>query len=85
MQAAGTDSALPVMAKMRELPINDFMTKNGKLRIDGRAIRDMYLFEVKTPAESKGAWDYYKMIATIPGDEAFRPLAGSPCPLVANN
>ncbi|MDE1568316.1 ABC transporter substrate-binding protein [Aquabacter sp. P-9] len=85
VQAAGTDSALTVMAKMRDLPINDFMTKNGKLRIDGRAIRDMYLFEVKAPAESKAPWDYYKMVATIPGDEAFRPLAGSPCPLVANN
>lgn len=85
VKAAGTDSALPVMAKMRDIPINDFMTKNGTLRIDGRVIRDMYLFEVKSPAESKVPWDYYKKIATIPGGEAFRPLAGSPCPLVANN
>ena len=51
------------MAKMREMPINDFMTKNGKLREDGRVMRDMYLFEVKKPAESKGPWDYYKLLA----------------------
>jgi branched-chain amino acid transport system substrate-binding protein len=71
-----------VMAKMRELPINDFMTKNGKLRIDGRVMRDMYLFEVKTPAESKGEWDYYKQLQTIPAEQAFRPLDQGGCPLV---
>ena len=71
-----------VMAKMRETPINDFMTKNGKLRIDGRVIRDFYLFEVKKPSESKGPWDYYKLIRTVPGDEAFRPLDKGDCPLV---
>lgn len=85
VKAGGTDGAAPVMAKMRELPISDFMTKDGKLRIDGRVVRNMYLFEVKSPAESKGPWDYYKKITTVPGDVAFRPLAGSPCPLVANN
>jgi ABC-type branched-chain amino acid transport systems, periplasmic component len=82
VQAAGTDRADAVMAKMKELPINDFMTKNGKLREDGRVIRDMYLFEVKAPAESKAPWDYYKHIRTIPGEKAFRPLAESDCPLV---
>ena len=71
-----------VMAKMRETPINDFMTKNGKLRIDGRVIRDFYLFEVKKPSESKGPWDYYKLLRTVPGDEAFRPLDKGDCPLV---
>lgn len=82
LKAANTDEATAVMAKMRELPINDFMTKNGKLREDGRVIRDMYLFEVKKPEESKAPWDYYKMIRKISGDKAFRPLADSPCPLV---
>ena len=71
-----------VMEKMRETPINDFMTKNGKLRIDGRVIRDFYLFEVKKPSESKGPWDYYKLIQTVPGDQAFRPLDKGDCPLV---
>jgi len=71
-----------VMEKMRETPINDFFTKNGKLRIDGRVIRDFYLFEVKKPSESKGPWDYYKLIQTVPGDQAFRPLDKGDCPLV---
>ena len=84
VKAAGTKDPDKVMAEMRELPINDFMTKNGKLRIDGRVIRDMYLFEVKAPAESKGPWDYYKLIRTVPGDEAFRPLDKGECPLVKN-
>ena len=71
-----------VMAKMREMPINDMMTKNGKLRADGRVIRDMYLFQVKTPAESKSKDDIYKLLATVPGDEAFRPLKDGHCPLI---
>ena len=71
-----------VMAKMRELPVNDFMTHNGKLRVDGRLVRDMYLFEVKKPSESKGPWDYYTLIGTTPADQAFRPLSESACPLV---
>ncbi len=58
-----------------ELPINDFMTKNGKIREDGRVMHDMYLFEVKKPAESKYPWDYYKLLATIPGDQAFSALS----------
>src|SRR6266851_4536146 len=82
VQAAGTDDAKPVMAKMRELPVNDVMTKNGKLREDGRLVRDMYLFEVKSPAESKGKDDIYKLLATVPGDEAFRPLKDGKCPFV---
>ncbi len=71
-----------VMAKMRETPINDFMTKNGKLREDGRVIRDFYLFEVKKPSESKGEWDLFKLIQTVPGDQAFRPIDKGDCPLV---
>jgi branched-chain amino acid transport system substrate-binding protein len=82
VQAAGTDDAKAVMAKMREMPVNDVMTKNGKLREDGRLVRDMYLFEVKSPAESKGKDDIYKLIATVPGDKAYRPLKDGKCPFV---
>jgi len=82
VKAAGTDAAQPVMAKMREIPINDFMTKNGWIREDGRVMRDMYLEQAKTPAESKGEWDLIKVIATIPAEQAFRPLSESECPLV---
>jgi branched-chain amino acid transport system substrate-binding protein len=85
MQAAGTDDALKVVAKMREIPINDFMTKNGHLREDGRVMRDMYLFEVKKPDESKYPYDYYKQLAVIPADQAYRPLSESECPLVKKN
>jgi branched-chain amino acid transport system substrate-binding protein len=82
IEAAGTDEAKAVMAKMREMPINDFFAKTGKLREDGRMVHDMYLVEVKTPAESNGPWDYYKIIATIPGDQAFRPAGEDGCPLI---
>jgi branched-chain amino acid transport system substrate-binding protein len=82
IDAAKTDDGVKVVEKMRELPINDFMTKNGKLREDGRVMRDMYLFEAKKPSESKGQFDYYKQLATIPASEAYRPLAESECPLV---
>jgi branched-chain amino acid transport system substrate-binding protein len=82
IDAAKTDDGVKVVAKMRELPINDFMTKNGKLREDGRVMRDMYLFEVKKPSESKGQFDDYKQLAVIPADEAYRPLSESECPLV---
>ena len=81
VQAAGTDEAKAVMAEMKEMPINDFMTKNGSIREDGRVIRDMYLMQVKTPEESKSEWDLVKMVATVPGNEAFRPLnEGGCCP-----
>ncbi|QDO97376.1 ABC transporter substrate-binding protein [Ferrovibrio terrae] len=82
VQAAGTDSTEEVMAKMREITINDVFYKNGKIREDGRMVHDMYLFEVKKPSESKAAWDYYKLLATIPADKAFQPLSQSKCPLV---
>ena len=82
VKAAGTDEAKAVMTEMRKMPINDFMTKNGRIREDGRVMRDMYLLEAKTPEESKGEWDLMKVVATIPADEAFRPLSESECPLV---
>jgi branched-chain amino acid transport system substrate-binding protein len=82
VKAAGTDEAKAVMAKMKELPINDFMTKQGRIREDGRVIRDMYLMQAKTPDESKSEWDLAKIVATIPGEQAFRPLAEGGCPLV---
>jgi branched-chain amino acid transport system substrate-binding protein len=82
IEAAKSDDGKTVVAKMKETPINDFMTKNGKIREDGRVIRDMYLFQVKTPAESKGEYDYYKQLAVIPGEVAARPLSTSECPLV---
>jgi len=80
--AAGTDETQAVMDKMRSTPINDFFVKDGKIREDGRMVHEMYLYEVKKPEESKGAWDYYKLVATIPAEAAFQPLSESKCPLV---
>ena len=71
-----------VVAKMKELPTDDKLFGKGTVRADGRKIHPMYLVEVKTPTESKGPWDYYKVRATIPADEAFRPLSEGGCPLV---
>jgi branched-chain amino acid transport system substrate-binding protein len=82
VQAAGTDATEPVMKRMRETPVRDFYAKNGRIREDGRMVHDMYLFEVKKPEESKGEWDLYKLVATVPGDEAFQPISQSRCPLV---
>jgi branched-chain amino acid transport system substrate-binding protein len=82
IQAAGTDDGDTVAKKMRDTPVNDFFARNGRIREDGLMVHDMYLFQVKAPAESKGPWDYYKLLDTIPGDRAFPPLAGSKCPLV---
>jgi branched-chain amino acid transport system substrate-binding protein len=72
-----------VVAKMKEIPTDDPLFGKGTIRADGRKIHDMYLFEVKKPAESKGPWDYYKLRATIPAAEAFRPLKDGNCPLVS--
>jgi len=82
VKAAGTDDTAAVMQKMKELPINDFFAKNGRIREDGRMVHDMYLVQVKKPSESKYPWDYYTVKAVIPGDKAFRPLSESACPLV---
>ena len=80
VQAASTDAAPAVMAKMREMPINDFMTRNGRIREDGRVIRDMYLMRAKRPSESRSEWDLLEVVKTIPGDQAFRPAGESECP-----
>jgi branched-chain amino acid transport system substrate-binding protein len=82
VEAAGTLDGPTVAAKMREMPVNDFMTRNGKIREDGRLVRDMYLFRVKSPDESKYKFDYYKLLATIPGEEAFKPMEEGGCPLL---
>ena len=82
IEKAGTDEAVAAVNQMKALPVNDMFAKNGKVRADGRMVHDMYLAQVKTPAESKGEWDYYKIIRTIPGDEAYMPLEKSTCPLV---
>jgi branched-chain amino acid transport system substrate-binding protein len=82
VKAAGTTDSAAVMKVMKETPINDFFAKNGRIREDGRMVHDMYLFEVKQPSESKGRWDDYKLLATVPGDQAFQPLEASRCPLV---
>jgi branched-chain amino acid transport system substrate-binding protein len=82
IRASGTDDPAKVMAKMRELPIEDVFVHGGKLREDGRVIRDMYLAKVKTPAQSKEPWDYLEIVKTVKGEDAFRPVAESKCPLL---
>jgi branched-chain amino acid transport system substrate-binding protein len=82
VQAAGTKETKPVMAKMREMPVRDAFTDNGVLRADGRMVHSMFLFEVKKPEDSSAPWDYYKVLAEVPGDQAFRPLKDGGCPLV---
>jgi branched-chain amino acid transport system substrate-binding protein len=83
IKEAGTDEAQAVVRKMKELPVNDFFTKGGSVREDGRVIRSMYLFQVKSPEESKYPYDYYKLLNTVPGEQAFRPLAEGGCPMIA--
>jgi branched-chain amino acid transport system substrate-binding protein len=80
--ASGSTDGKVVADKMRALPIEDPIMRNASIRPDGRVIHDMYLYEVKKPSESKGGWDYSKLVATIPAAEAFQPLADSSCPLV---
>jgi branched-chain amino acid transport system substrate-binding protein len=82
VQAAGTDDADVIMKKLREMKLNDVFVKDGVIRADGRMVHDYYLFQVKSPAESKYPWDYYRLVSTIPGDHAFQPLSESRCPLV---
>ncbi len=82
VDAAKTDDGTKVAAKMKELPTDDPLFGKGTVRADGRKIHPAYLFEVKKPSESKGPYDYYKLVATIPANEAFRPLSDSDCPLV---
>jgi branched-chain amino acid transport system substrate-binding protein len=82
VKAAGTTDSAAVIKVMKDTPVDDMFAKNGRIRDDGRMVHDMYLFEVKKPSESKGRWDDYKLLATIPGDEAFQSLEQSRCPLV---
>jgi branched-chain amino acid transport system substrate-binding protein len=83
VEALGSDAdGAAVVAKMKEMPTDDKLFGKGQVRADGRKIHDLYLFEVKTPAESKAPWDYYKLRATIPAADAFRPLDQGDCPLV---
>jgi len=82
VEATKSSEADVVVAKMKEMPTDDPLFGQGEIRADGRKIHDMYLFKVKSPAESSGAWDYYETLATIPAAEAFRPLAEGNCPLV---
>ena len=81
VKAAGTDQSDAVMARMKATPTDDTLFGKGYIRADGRKMHDMYLFEVKSPAELKGPDDYYKLIRTIPGEEAFRPMEKGDCPL----
>jgi branched-chain amino acid transport system substrate-binding protein len=85
IDAAGTDDSVKVMAQMKATPIHDFFARDGHIRVDGRMVHDMHLYEVKTPAESKSDWDLYKLVATVPGDQAFRPLDKGGCPLVSQH
>jgi branched-chain amino acid transport system substrate-binding protein len=82
VEALKSDDGTKVVAKMKEMPTDDPLFGKGTIRVDGRKIHPAYLVEVKKPSESKGAWDYYKVRATIPADQAFRPLADGGCPLV---
>ena len=82
VQATGADDADTVLKKLKEMTLNDVFVKNGVIRADGRMVHDYYLFQVKSPAESKYPWDYYKLISTIPGNQAFQPLSDSRCPMV---
>ena len=82
IKALNTDDADKVMARMKSTPADEPIFGKSVIRQDGRKVHDVYLFEVKKPSESKGPWDYYKLIRTIPGDEAFRPMDKGECPLV---
>jgi branched-chain amino acid transport system substrate-binding protein len=73
---------MAVAAKVRALPVDDMFTRGGRVREDGRHVHDLYLVEVKRPEDSKGPWDLYRILATIPAEQAFRPLAEGGCPLV---
>lgn len=82
IQAVGTDDPDAVMKKLKEMTLNDATVKGGHIRQDGRMVHEFYLYQVKSPSESKGPWDYYKLVATVPGDQAFQPLSQSRCPMV---
>jgi branched-chain amino acid transport system substrate-binding protein len=82
VKASGSDDGDTIMKWMKSNKVNDFFAQGGYVREDGRMIHDMYLMQVKTPAESKAPWDYYKVVATLPGDEVYTKLSESTCKLV---
>ena len=82
VQAAGSDDGLKVASQLKSMKLEDMFAQNGYVREDGRMVHDMYVVQVKKPDESKAPWDYYKVISTIPGDQAYRPLSRSTCSLV---
>ncbi|MGE0424833.1 MAG: ABC transporter substrate-binding protein [Reyranellaceae bacterium] len=82
VKALASDDADKVMARFKSTPADDALFGKSVIRADGRKVHDVYLFEVKKPSESKGPWDYYKLVRTIPGNEAFRPMDQGGCPLV---
>ncbi|AZS78203.1 MULTISPECIES: ABC transporter substrate-binding protein [Achromobacter] len=82
VKASGSDDGDTIMKWMKSNKVNDFFAQNGHVREDGRMVHDMYLMQVKTPAESKAPWDYYKVVATLPGDEVYTKLSESTCKLV---
>jgi branched-chain amino acid transport system substrate-binding protein len=82
VEKSGSDNVDVVMKTLRAMPIRDAFARNARLREDGKLIHDTYVVEVKSPQESKGAWDYYKVARTVPGDQAFMPLSESQCKLV---
>ena len=83
VEAAKTDDGDKIAAQMKSMPTDDALFGKGRIRADGRKIHDAYLVEVKKPAESKRPWDYYKVLATIPAEKAFRPESEGGCELVA--
>lgn len=82
IQATGTDDAATVMKQMKSAPVNDIYATNGKIREDGRLLKDLHLVQVKKPSESKKAWDYYNVRATVPAEDAFQPLSKSACSFI---
>jgi branched-chain amino acid transport system substrate-binding protein len=82
VKAAGTVDGPAVVKELKSKPVNDFVIRNGHIQEDGSLVHDMFLYEVKKPSESKGPWDLYKLVATIPGDQAFKRPRGNECPAV---
>ena len=85
IEASGTDETTAVMAKMRAMPVDDMFSHGGIIREDGRMVHDLYLVQVKAPTEQRYPWDYYRIVETIPADQAFRSLQDGVCPLVRQN